>query len=168
MHKLLLLVFIVAFIDSLIIIVCKSYNNLVKLRNVLESNYADINKELSYRVELVRQFIPIITPYIEAAKISELNTYVAQFNIKVGITELADYYYKFNYAISSVNLSLKDRGFNAPEWTKAFDDSLSRLEALKLIYDDNVLKMNNIVDMPGTSIVAKLFGFVKWPYFRNA
>ena len=42
------------------------------------------------------------------------------------------------------------------------------IEALKILYDDNVLKMNNVVDMPGTSIIAKMFGFVKWPYFRNA
>ena len=168
MYKLLFLVFVVLFIDSLIIIVCKAYNNLTKLRNTLNSNYADMNKELSYRVELCRQYIPIIKDYVDEDIINELNTLINEFGMKVSIIDIANIYYKINALINDIDQILETKGFNAPEWDKAFKDSYSRIEALKILYDDNVLKMNNVVDMPGTSIIAKMFGFVKWPYFRNA
>ena len=168
MNKLILLVFIVLFIDSMIIIICKSFNNLTRLRNVLNSNYADMNKELTFRIQLCTQYIPIITPYVTIDKINQLNTLINDFYLKVSVVELANIYYKINALVVDINNELKTKGFSAPEWDKAFADSLSRIEALRLIYDDNVLKMNNVVDMPGTSIVAKMFGFAKWPYFRNA
>jgi hypothetical protein len=168
MNKLILLVFIVAFIDSIIIIVVKTYNNLTRLRNVLNSNYADMSKELTYRATICRQYIPIVTPYASPNNISTLTTLLDEFNLKVSIVDLASLYYRINNVINDINAEAIIKGFSAPEWDKAFKDSVSRIEALRIIYDDNVLKMNNVVDLPGTSIVAKLFGFVKWPYFRNA
>jgi hypothetical protein len=168
MYKLLFLVFTVLFIDSMIIIICKSYNNLTRLRNVLNGNYKDLNKELTYRVELCRQYIPIIKDYVEEDKINQLNTLINEFGMKVSIMDIANIYYKINALLNDIEEVLKTKGFNAPEWYKAFKDSYSRIEALKILYDDNVLKMNNVVDMPGSSIIARMFGFAKWPYFRNA
>ena len=168
MYHIILIIFIVAFVDSLLIIVISNYNKLIKYRNVVNANYADISKELAYRVELCRQYIPIITPYVEKKKIDDLNMLLIQFNLKVSIIDIANIYYTLNAHLTLIDQELKSKGFNAPEWDKAFTDSFSRLEALRVLYDDNVLKLNNIVDMPPTNIIAKMFGFVKWPYFRNS
>ena len=73
MYHIILIIFIVAFVDSLVIITITNYNKLVKYRNVVNANYADISKELAYRVELCRQYIPIITPYVEKKKIDDEN-----------------------------------------------------------------------------------------------
>ena len=168
MDSLLFLVFIVLFIDSLIIIVVKTYNELVRLKNTLNSNYQDINKELSYRVELSRQYIPIISNYVDQTLINQLSGLISEFAVKVSIADIAESYYRINNCLSDIDKELTEKNFHAEEWEKAFTDSNSRIEALRVIYDDNVLKMNNVIKMPGTSLVAKIFGFVKWPYFRNA
>ena len=168
MESLLFLIFVVLFIDSLIIITVKTYNELVRLKNILNSNYQDINKELSYRVELSRQYIPIISSYVNSTLINQLNGYISEYAVKVSITDIAESYYKINACLGDINKELAEKNFHAIEWEQAFADSNSRIEALRVIYDDNVLKMNNVIKMPGTSLVAKIFGFVKWPYFRNA
>ena len=168
MDGLILLVFIVLFIDSLIIIICKTYNELIRLKNKLNSNYQDINKELSYRVELSRQYIPIISNYVDPVLINQLSGLITEFAVKVSISDIAESYYKINNCLDDINKELAAKNFHPVEWEKAFTDSNSRIEALRVIYDDNVLKMNNVIKMPGTSLIAKIFGFVKWPYFRNA
>ena len=167
MELIIFLIFLVAFIDSIIIITIKSYNQLVKYRNALNKNYADISAELTFRMELFNEYIPIISEYIDKQTIDELNSILLQYKIKVAIVDIADIYYKLNNMLEDINVKLKEKGFAAPEWDKAFEDSKNRVEAIRLLYDDNVLKMNNLVDMAPTNIVAKVFGFVKWPYFRN-
>lgn len=168
MNGLILLIFVVLFVDSLIIIICKTYNELVRLKNVLNGNYQDINKELSYRVELSRQYIPIINNYVSPVLINQLNGLITEFAVKVSIQDIAETYYRLNNCLSDIKKELDAKNFHAVEWEKAFTDSNSRIETLRVIYDDNVLKMNNVIKMPGTSLIAKIFGFVKWPYFRNA
>ena len=168
MNGLILLVFVVLFVDSLIVIICKTYNELVRIKNQLNSNYQDINKELSYRVELAKQYIPIINAYVDPVLINQLNGLTSEFAVKVSIQDIAEIYYRINNCLSDIKKQLDAKNFHAVEWEKAFEDSNSRIEALRVIYDDNVLKMNNVIKMPGTSLIAKVFGFVKWPYFRNA
>lgn len=168
MNGFIMLIFIVLFIDSLIVITCKTYNELVRLKNKLNANYQDMNKEISYRVELSRQYIPIVNNYVDPILINQLSGLISEYAVKVSIQDIADTYYRINNCLSDIGKELDKRNFHATEWEKAFSDSVSRIEALRVIYDDNVLKMNNVIKMPGTSLVAKLFGFVKWPYFRNA
>ena len=167
MDTIILVLFILAFVDSIVILVIKTYNKLVKLRNELNSNYADLNTELSNKVNKVREYIPVITPHIDKQVIDELNLVLIQFNMKVSIADIANIYYNINNKLAMINQTLKDKQLSFPEWDKVFDECNSRIEAVKVIYDDNVLKMNNIVDMAPTNIVAKMFGFVKWPYFRS-
>ncbi|MCR4581727.1 MAG: hypothetical protein K5666_04365, partial [Bacilli bacterium] len=106
--------------------------------------------------------------YLTSELIQQMTTLIEQYKTRVSIVDIADSYYRINNCLSDMSKVLVQNNFSAPEWDKAINDSYSRIEALKVIYDDNVLKMNNIIKIPGTSFVAMIFGFVKWPYFRNA
>ena len=168
MHKFILLIFIVLFVDSLIVLLIKTYNELIRMKNELNSNYKNLNKEITFRVDLSKKYLDIVSKYLTPGLIQQMTTLIEQYKTRVSIVDIADSYYRINNCLSDMSKVLVQNNFSAPEWDKAFNDSYSRIEALKVIYDDNVLKMNNIIKIPGTSFVAMIFGFVKWPYFRNA
>ena len=167
MEKLLLLVFIVLFVDSLIFIIVKTYNDLMRIKNELNSNYKDLNKEITYRMDLSKKYLDIVKGYLSSELNDTVVETIAVFKNRVSIVDIADSYYRINNCITDMHKEISG-SFAAPEWDKAFEESYSRIEALRVVYDDNVLKMNNVIKLPGTSFIAKVFGFVKWPYFRNA
>ena len=165
MEKLILLIFIILFVDSVIILVCNAYNQLILLKNEVNDNYAKLNKEVSFRFELISQFLPIVNNYISEDFKQQINNLITSYRIKVSIPDVADLYYKLNASIIDLDKQLQDNNFSAPEWTKAFKESEERINAMKKEYDDNVLTLNNTIKAPGLSIIAKIFGFTKYPFF---
>lgn len=168
MEKLILLVFIILFVDSLIILICNGYNQLILLKNEVNENYSKLNKEVTFRFDLISQFLPIINDYISDNNKQILNEILIQHKMKVSITDIADLYYRLNASLIDVYKDLNEKGFSAPEWDKAIKDSEERINEIKKTYDDNVLTMNNTIKAPGLSIIAKVFGFTKYPFFIKA
>ena len=168
MEKLILLLFIILFVDSIIILVCNGYNQLILLKNEVNTNYSNLNKEVSFRFQLISQYLPIINNYISDNLKITLNQIITQYQMKVSIADVADLYYKLNASLIDVDKELKEKNFSAPEWDKAFKESNERIETIKKEYDDNVLSLNNTIKAPGLSIIAKLFGFTKYPFFIKA
>ena len=168
MNKFILLVFIILFVDSMIVLLIKTYNELVRMKNKLNTNYRDLSKEITFRVDLSKKYLDIVRKFLPEELTVQMLQLIDQYRTRVSIVDIADSYYRINNCLSDISKVLVQVNFVSPEWDKAFGDSNSRIEALRVVYDDNVLKMNNTIKIPGTSFVAKLFGFVKWPYFRNA
>ena len=168
MEKLILLIFIILFVDSVIVLICNGYNQLVLIKNDVNDDYAKLNKEVTFRFELITQFLPIINDYISDTNKQVLNELIIQYKMKVSIADVADLYYKSNATLIDVYKELNEKGFSAPDWDKAFKDSEERINIVKKSYDDNVLHMNNTIKAPGLSIIAKIFGFTKYPFFIKA
>ena len=168
MEKLILLIFIILFVDSVIVLICNGYNQLVLIKNDVNDDYAKLNKEVTFRFELITQFLPIIHDYISDTNKQVLNELIIQYKMKVSIADVADLYYKLNATLIDVYKELNEKGFSAPDWDKAFKDSEERINIVKKSYDDNVLHMNNTIKAPGLSIIAKIFGFTEYPFFIKA
>lgn len=168
MEKLILLIFIILFVDSVIVLICNGYNQLILIKNDVNADYAKLNKEVTFRFELISQFLPIINDYISDTNKQILNELIIQYKMKVSIADIADLYYRLNATLIDVYKDLNEKGFSAPDWDKAFKDSEERINVIKKSYDDNVLHMNNTIKAPGLSIIAKIFGFTKYPFFIKA
>lgn len=167
-YMFLLIAFIVLFVDSLVIYYVKQYNKLTKKKNELQQNYLALSTEVQYRFKLTQSYIPILQNLVDANTISYLNKIINDFYLESSVDQIANSYYLLNSELLQIDNVTKQMGYSYPEWEKAFNDSLGRIEACRLLYDDNVLKMNNMVDMAPSNIVAKIAGFSKWSYFRNA
>lgn len=163
-----LILFIVILIDLVVAKVVKTYNKMVLKKNELVDNYQNLTKEINFRFELTRQYIPIIQNRIDQNTVNYLNNLISSHSMKVDVNDIANDYYILNNLLYQIDKIVKAQGFSAPEWDKAFNDSIGRIEASRVLYDDNVLKMNEMVDIPPSNLVAKMFGVSKWVYFRNA
>ena len=165
MEKLILLIFIILFVDSVIVLICKGYNQLVLLKNSVNSNYQQLNKEVTFRFELISKYLPIVDKYLSDNVKQNINDLINSFKITVAIPDVADLYFRLNTSLLDVDKEVKSNNFSAPEWDKAFVESNERIEKLKKEYEDGVLTMNNTIKAPGLSIIAKIFGFTEWPFF---
>ncbi len=165
---LLLIVFIVLFVDSIVIFIVNSYNKLILQKNELTDNYKELYNEVNFKFNLAKQYLPYIKTYIDTNSYNGVMNLIDSFNTKVSITDVSNSYYSLNYMLFQINKITSQVGFSAPEWDKAFNDANTRIETARGKYDDNVLKMNNLISRAPTNMVAKMFGIGRWQYFRTA
>ena len=70
-----------------------------------------------------------------------------------------------------INISLElDRevlNYKRRIWYKDYKILLEEINSIKYKYNDNVLRINNILNMFPVNIVSNLFGFDTWLYYRN-
>lgn len=165
---LLLIIFIVLFVDSIAIFIVNSYNKLILQKNELTDNYKSLYNEVNFKFNLAKQYLPYIKTYIDDNSYNSVMNIIDGFNNLVSITDVSNCYYSLNYMLFQINKITSQAGFSAPDWDKAFNDANTRIETARNKYDENVLKMNNLISRAPTNIVAKMFGISRRQYFRTA
>lgn len=141
---------------------CIFYNKLITHKNKANIVWNNIVKEVNVRFNLITQLRDATATIIDEETKNNLNRVIDSYKTKVAIEDIINVYYEANAII--VNVLSK---INSVEWNNAFNDSFNRIEELRREYNDVILKINNLVKMFPTSLIAKINGITPWIFFRG-
>ncbi len=169
--KIIVIVFIIVLaIGALVMYILNNYNKLVLLKNASVSVWNDINNILKIRFEYATNYIAVIAPIVPVDIINRLQDVTARYRMILTVEEHFSLYEQLEKVLMDAKIIIEDKNFNDPNlvaWQQAFDDNKMQLNQLRNDYNNTILKINNCVESFPTNIIAKLFGFQKWVYFRN-
>lgn len=143
------IILIIIFLILLVITIC-IYNRLMYYKNELISNYSELYILIENKFRIV-----------------DSNRLKKDIELK----ELVDKFNTLDDENDVINISLElDRVMNKYKrrvWYKDYKDVIENINEVKKVYNDNVLRFNNLIKMFPISIISNLFGFDTWLYYRN-
>ncbi len=141
---------------------CINYNKLIGNKNKATNIWANIIKEINIRLNLLGQLNDVAASFLDDQTKQEIARVTQSYSTKVATEDIVNSYYEINTVIDAVLAKL-----NNQEWNTAFTDSFNRIEALRKDYNDTILKVNNLVKMFPTSLIAKVNSISPWLFFRG-
>ena len=156
------LIVVALIIGVLTFFYCTFYNKIINHTNKANVVWANIVKEVNIRFNLLAQLRDAASLVLDEETKSALNKVIDSYRTKVAIQDVINTYYEANNIINTCLSKI-----NSPEWTNAFNESFNRIESLRREYNDTILKINNLVKMFPTSIIAKIHGITPWIFFRG-
>lgn len=143
------IILIIIFLVFLVITI-SIYNRLMHYKNELISNYSELYILIKNKFGIVDKRL--------LKKDIELIELVNRFNTLEDENDV-------------INISLElDKVMNKYKrrvWYKEYKEVVDKINEVKKVYNDNVLRFNNIIKMFPISIISNLFGFETWLYYRN-
>ena len=156
-------IIVIALIVALItFLYCINYNKLISNKNKATNIWANIIKEINIRINLLTQLNDVAANYLDDQTRQEVVRVTQSYSTKVATEDIVNSYYEINTVINSLLVKL-----NNQEWNTAFNDSFNRIETLRKDYNDTILKINNLVKMFPTSLIAKVNSISPWIFFRG-
>lgn len=167
------LIIVLAVVAVLVIWIISSYNGLVKLRNRVRDQWAQIDVQLKRRFDLIPNLVETIKGYTKHESetlenvVKARNTYLSATTPEAQMEANGE----LTQAISklfALTESYPDLKANA-NFVKMQDDlkeTEDKISYARQFYNDTVLKYNNKVETIPTNIIAGLFGFKKEAFFE--
>lgn len=167
------LIIVLAVVAVLVLWIISSYNGLVKLRNRVRDQWAQIDVQLKRRFDLIPNLVETIKGYTKHESetlenvVKARNTYLSATTPEAQMEANGE----LTQAISklfALTESYPDLKANA-NFVKMQDDlkeTEDKISYARQFYNDTVLKYNNKVETIPTNIIAGLFGFKKEAFFE--
>ena len=167
------LIIILVILALLVIYVINVYNKLVNSRNKVENQWSQIDVQLKRRADLIPNLVETVKGYAnheeetltkviemrnKAVNASSVNEKVEANNELTGalsrLMVIAEAYpdLKANQNFVSLQSDLKDT-----------EDKISYA---RQFYNDSAMNFNNLVEMFPSNIIASMFGFKKFEFFK--
>lgn len=150
-----------------------TYNSLVKLRNRVRDQWAQIDVELKRRFDLIPNIVETVKGYakhegdtlkgiIEARnKFTVASTPEQEMEASNQLTSA----FRQIFALSESYPDLKaDTNFLGLQHN--LEETENKISTARQFYNDTVLNLNNKVEMFPSNIIANMFGFKKETYFE--
>lgn len=164
---------IVAVLVLLVLYVVGTYNGLVKLRNRVKDQWAQIEVQLKRRFDLIPNIVETVKGY--AKHESETLKGVIEARNKFTVASTPEQEMEANnqltgairqlFALSESYPDLKaDSSFLKLQET--LEDTENKISTTRQFYNDTVLTLNNKVEMFPSNIIANMFGFKKEAFFE--
>ena len=164
---------IVVILVLLVLYVISAYNGLVRERNKVKDQWAQIDVQLKKRVDLIPNLVETVKGYAKHEK-TTFEDVVKARNAFASANTVAEEIEANNQITGALN-KLFALSESYPE-LKANENCLSLQADLKDIeekisyarqfYNDTVLTYNNKVEMFPTNIIANIFGFKQSEFFK--
>ncbi len=157
----------------LILYIISTYNNLVKLRNRVKDQWAQIDVQLKRRFDLIPNVVNTVKGYAKHEKetledvIKARNTYLSASTKEEEISannELTGAITKL-FALSENYPELKANQ-NFMDLQENLKDAENKIAASRQFYNDTVLKYNNKIEMFPSNLIAGLFHFKTESFFE--
>lgn len=164
---------VIGVVVLLVLYVISTYNSLVRLRNRVKDQWAQIEVQLKRRFDLIPNIVETVKGY--AKHESETLKGVIEARNKFTVASTPEDEMKANNELTSAVRQLFALSESYPE-LKAdtsflklqsnLEDSENKISSARQFYNDTVLTLNNKVELFPSNIVAKLFGFKKEAFFE--
>jgi len=165
---------IIALIVLIILWFLSTYNNLVKLRNRMKDQWAQIDVQLKRRADLIPNLVETVKGYAKHENktledvIKARNSFVnaktdeEEMSLSGELTKAVGRL----FALTESYPELKaDQNFMSLQ--NDLRDSEDKISTMRQFYNDTVLSYNNKVEMIPSNIVAKFGGFKKGTFFET-
>lgn len=162
-----------AIIGLIIIYLIVTYNSLVKLRNRVRDQWAQIDVQLKRRFDLIPNIVETVRGY--AKHENETLKGVIEARNKFTVASTKEQEMEANNQLTDVVRQLFALSESYPE-LKAdtnflnlqsnLEDTENKISSARQFYNDTVLSYNNKTEVFPSNIIAKRFGFKKEVFFE--
>lgn len=167
------LIIAIVVVVLILLYVVSTYNTLVKLRNRVRDQWAQIEVQLKRRFGLIPNIVETVKGY--AKHESDTLKGVVEARNKFNVASTPEDEMKASneltgavrqlFALSEAYPELKANQ-NFIELQKSLEETENKISTSRQFYNDTALTLNNKVEMFPSNIIAKLFGFKKEAFFE--
>ncbi len=160
-------------IGILLVLIIIGYNNIVKQKNMVEESWSQIDVLLKQRFEMIPNLVEVVKGYSNYEKNILENVVNARNRglVSTTIDDIIDSDNQLTQALSKLFvLTEAYPDLKADKHYIKLQTSLEELENkiafARQFYNDTILKYNLKIETVPSNIVAILFGFKKYNYFK--
>ena len=164
---------IIGVIVLLVLYVISTYNSLIKLRNRVRDQWAQIEVQLKRRFDLIPNIVETVKGY--AKHESETLKGVIEARNKFTVASTKEQENEASNQLTGAVRQLFALSESYPE-LKAdtnflklqsnLEETENKISSARQFYNDTVLSLNNKVELFPSNLVAKIFGFKKEAFFE--
>ncbi len=167
-------VIVLALVVLVVLYLVKSYNELVKLREMVKNSMANIAAQVESRWDAIESLIEATKKYSahEADLLLEITSKRAGVTKNSSTTEVEKDDSAFSNALRNINMLAE--AYPDLKASQVYIKTMNSVDSYeenvrmsRMIYNDTVTKLNMKIQSFPSSIVASMFGFVKEEYFKN-
>ena len=164
---------IIGVVVLLVLYVIGTYNSLIKLRNRVKDQWAQIEVQLKRRFDLIPNIVETVKGY--AKHESETLKGVIEARNKFTVASTKEQEIEASNQLTGAVRQLFALSESYPE-LKAdtnflklqsnLEETENKISSARQFYNDTVLSLNNKVELFPSNLVAKIFGFKKEAFFE--
>ena len=167
------LIIAIVVVVLILLYVVSTYNTLVRVRNRVRDQWAQIEVQLKRRFDLIPNIVETVKGYAKHENDTLKGVVEARNKFNVASTpedemkasnELTGAVRQL-FALSEAYPELKANQ-NFIELQKSLEETENKISTSRQFYNDTALTLNNKVEMFPSNIIAKLFGFKKEAFFE--
>lgn len=168
-------IILVAVLVILVLYVIGTYNKLVRAKNKVEGEWAQIDVQLKRRVDLIPNIVETVKGYAAHEK-DTLEAVIAARNKAVSATTTEEEMKASGevtqalsrlFALAEAYPELKANE-NFMDLQANLKDTEDKIAYSRQFYNDSSKSYKNLVEMFPSNIIAKIFGFKAMPFFEIA
>lgn len=160
------LIVVIAIVVILILLVVGMYNNFVKLRNMVQNAWAQIDVQLQRRLDLIPNLVETVKGYASHEKSTLEEVTAARSAVanagspaeKMEADNVLTGTLKTLFAVSEAYPDLK-ANTNFQQLQAQLSETEDKISYMRQSYNDTVMKYNNSIQTFPGNIFAGLFGF---------
>lgn len=164
---------IIGIVVILILFVIGTYNSLISLRNKKDDQWSQIEVQLKRRADLIPNLVETVKGYAKHENntlkevIAARNTYVAASTPEEEMKASGEVTKALNklFALSESYPELKANE-NFMSLQNDLKDTEDKISYARQFYNDTVLTYNNLVQMFPSNIIANMFKFEVYEFFK--
>ncbi len=167
------IIILIVVLVLIVLYLISTYNTLVKLRNRVKDQWAQIEVQLKRRFDLIPNIVETVKGY--AKHENETLKGVVEARNKFTVASTPEEEMKANNELTNAVRQLFALSESYPELKAnenfiklqaTLEDTENKISTTRQFYNDTALTLNNKVEMFPSNIVAKLFGFKKEAFFE--
>ena len=166
------LIIIIAFVVVLVIVVIGLYNNFVKLRNMVDNAWAQIDVQLQRRIDLIPNLVETVKGYAKHEQgtldsVTQARAAVANAGTpqeKMEADNVLTGTLKSLFAVAENYPDLK-ANTNFLELQKELSNTEDKISYMRQSFNDVTMKYNTAIETFPGNIFAGMFGFKQRPLF---
>ena len=157
----------------LVLYLISTYNKLIKLRNRVKDQWAQIEVQLKRRFDLIPNIVETVKGYAKHENDTLKGVIEARNKFNVASTPLQEMEasnmltgaVRQLFALSESYPELK-ADTNFLKLQENLEETENKISMARQFYNDTVLSLNNKVEMFPSNIIANIFGFKKETFFE--
>ncbi len=168
-----ILIVVLVVVVLLVLYVISTYNTLIKLRNRVKDQWAQIEVQLKRRFDLIPNMVETVKGY--AKHESETLKGVIEARNKFTVASTPEQEMEANNQLTSAIRQLFALSESYPDLKadtnflnlqSTLEDTENKISTTRQFYNDTVLTLNNKVEMFPSNIIAGMFKFKKEAFFE--
>lgn len=168
-----IVIVLIVLIVLILLYVMSTYNGLIKLRNMVENAWAQIDVQLKRRIDLIPNLVEVVKGYAKhegdtfenVVKARNLATNATTVQETIDANNQLTGALKTLFAVAEAYPELK-ANTNFLELQNELKETENKIMYARQSYNDTVTKFNTRIQVFPANIIAGMFGFVKRPFFE--